>query len=111
MIFVTRPSHQMIRVMETDTLNDIKKKADKINPRRKEGKVAKAIESQTSKIPSDAFLWAAGTFMATSLALKLFRVNGLALFIGQWAAPMLLFGVYNKMVKQAGHDQDEPQPA
>jgi hypothetical protein len=97
--------------METDTLNDLKTKADKFNPKRKEGKVAKAIESQTSKIPSDAFLWTAGVAMAASLTLKLLKVNHLALFIGQWAAPMLLFGIYNKMVKQQGHDSEEPQAA
>lgn len=97
--------------METDPLNEVKKKADKINPKRKEGKVAKAIESQTARIPSDVFLWASAGIMATSLTLKLFKVNHLALFIGQWAAPLLLFGVYNKMVKQKGHDQEEPNAA
>lgn len=97
--------------METDTLNEVNKKADKINPKRKEGKVAKAIESQTARIPSDVFLWASAGIMATSLTLKLFKVNHLALFIGQWAAPLLLFGVYNKMVKQRGHDQEEPKAA
>lgn len=97
--------------METDPLNEVKKKADKINPKRKEGKVAKAIESQTARIPSDVFLWASAGIMATSLTLKLFKVNHLALFIGQWAAPLLLFGVYNKMVKQRGHDQEEPKAA
>lgn len=29
------------------------------NPEHKEGKVAKAIEEQTAKLPSDLFLWAA----------------------------------------------------
>jgi len=33
------------------------------------------------------------------------------LFIGQWAAPVLLMGVYNKLVKQQGHDWDDAQPA
>jgi hypothetical protein len=97
--------------METDTLNDLKTKADRINPKRKEGKVAKAIESQTSRLPSDAFLWAAGAAMTTSLVLKLMKVNNTALFVGQWAAPLLLFGIYNKMVKQQGHDQEEPDAA
>lgn len=35
-----------------------------------EGKVTKAIENQTSKIPSDAFLWAAIASMGVSLTLK-----------------------------------------
>ena len=29
-----------------------------------------------------------------------------ALWVGQWAAPFLLLGVYNKIVKVAGHDKE-----
>jgi hypothetical protein len=36
----------------------------------REGGVAKAIESQTAKSPSDLFLWAAFGSMAGSLALR-----------------------------------------
>ena len=98
--------------METDTItNELKSKANSMNPKRKEGKIAKAIESQTSRLPSDLFLWGAGAAMATSLTLKLMKVNNIALFVGQWAAPLLLFGIYNKMVKQLGHDQEDPEPA
>ncbi len=98
--------------MNTDTLTDeVRTAGSSINPKRREGKLAKAIESQTSKVPSDAFLWAAAGMMATSLTLKLLKINHLSLFIGQWAAPLLLFGVYNKMVKQQGHDQEEPEAA
>lgn len=96
--------------MDTQTLtNDVKNKAAAINPRRKEGKVAKAIESQTSRLPSDFFLWTATTAMAASLTMRIMKKNNLALFIGQWAAPLLLFGVYNKLVKQGGHDQEDTQ--
>jgi hypothetical protein len=28
---------------------------------------------------------------------------------GQWAAPFLLFGLYNKLVKVTGHDRDSNQ--
>jgi len=72
-----------------------------------EGKVATAIEEQTAKIPSDVFLWAALGSMAVSLTLKLFKdKQHSALFVGQWAAPFLLLGVYNKLVKLEGHDKD-----
>ena len=97
--------------MESETINQIKSKAASINPNRREGKVAKAIEAQTSRIPSDVFLWTAGAAMATSLTLKVLKQDKLALFIGQWAAPVLLMGVYNKLVKQQGHDWDDAQPA
>tara|TARA_Y100000815_G_scaffold163909_1_gene148759 strand:+ start:80982 stop:81332 length:351 start_codon:yes stop_codon:yes gene_type:complete len=71
-----------------------------------EGKVAKAIESQTSKLPSDTFLWAALGSMAVSATLKIFGKDKSALFVGQWAAPFLLLGVYNKIVKVEGHDKE-----
>lgn len=74
---------------------------------QKEGQVAKTIEHETAKIPSDVFLWSALAFMGVSLVLKLSKKNDLALFIGQWPAPLLLFGVYNKIVKTQGSDQDD----
>ncbi|RVU00848.1 hypothetical protein EOD41_09430 [Mucilaginibacter limnophilus] len=73
------------------------------NP-RSEGKVAKAIEEQTSKLPSDVFLWASLASMGVSLTLKCFGKNHTALFVGQWAAPFLLLGIYNKIVKVEGSD-------
>jgi hypothetical protein len=78
-----------------------------VNPEHKEGKVARAIEEQTAKLPSDAFLWAAVGAMAFSLTLKLMKNDETALFIGQWPAPFLLFGIYNKLVKQEGHDKKD----
>lgn len=89
---------------------DLKKKAASYNPAKREGKIAKTIESQTSRLPSDTFLWASVTTMATSLTLKLLKRDHLALFVGQWAAPFLLFGIYNKLVKLEGHDAIEKAP-
>ena len=73
----------------------------------KEGPVAKAIETQTAKLPSDIFLWASIGAMAVALALQLSNKKEKSLFFGQWAAPFLLLGVYNKMVKQQGHDSTD----
>jgi len=72
-----------------------------------EGKIAKTIEEQTAKVPSDVFLWAALGSMATSATLKCLGKNHTALFVGQWAAPFLLLGIYNKIVKTEGHDQTD----
>lgn len=83
-----------------------KTKAATLNPTHKEGKVAKAIEEQTAKLPSDLFLWASVTTMAASLTLKLLKKDHLSLFIGQWAPSFLLFGIYNKLVKLEGHDKE-----
>jgi hypothetical protein len=70
----------------------------------KEGEVAKTIENQTAKIPSDVYLWSALGSMGVSLTLKIIKQDHLALFVGQWAAPFLLLGVYNKIVKVEGND-------
>jgi len=74
-----------------------------------EGDVAKTIERQTAKLPSDVFLWAAIGSMAVSATLKLCGRKHDALFVGQWAAPFLLFGIYNKIVKVAGHDDSDSE--
>lgn len=74
------------------------------NPEHSEGPVATAIEEQTAKLPSDIFLWAALGSMAVSLFLQAQGDRDRSLFVGQWAAPFLLLGVYNKLVKLEGHD-------
>jgi len=76
------------------------------NQEHKEGKVASAIEEQTAKLPSDVFLWASLASMGVSLTLKCLGHRHNALFVGQWAAPFLLLGIYNKIVKTEGHDQN-----
>jgi hypothetical protein len=70
-----------------------------------EGRVARAIESQTSKLPSDTFLWAAVGAIAGSLTLQLMDKPKGSLFVGQWAPTLLILGLYNKLVKQLGHDR------
>lgn len=104
-VLATGWSNQKRKFMD----NMIKKAVDQVadNNEHREGGLAKPIEEQTAKLPSDTFLWASITAMAASLTLKLMGRNHTALFIGQWAAPFLLFGVYNKIVKVAGHDKEE----
>ena len=46
------------------TATKMKNIAAGVNPEHKEGKVARAIEEQTAKLPSDTFLWAAIGAMA-----------------------------------------------
>lgn len=70
----------------------------------KEGETTKAIENQTAKLPSKLFLCAALTSMGASLVLKCLGKKHTALFVGQWAAPFLILGTYNKIVKTEGHD-------
>lgn len=74
------------------------------NPAHREGNVAKAIEQQTAKLPSDLFLWSALTSMGVSLYFQAKGDRDRSLFIGQWAAPFLLLGLYNKLVKLEGSE-------
>jgi hypothetical protein len=76
---------------------------------RQEGRVAKAIEKQTSKMPSDWFLWAAVGAIATSFVLQSTHHKERSLFIGQWVPTLLVLGLYNKIVKVAGSDSTERQ--
>ena len=73
-------------------------------PQHEEGVVARTIENQTAKLPSDTFLWLAGASIATSLTLKIMGKDHQALFVGQWAPTFLILGLYNKLVKVAGSD-------
>jgi hypothetical protein len=70
-----------------------------------EGVVARTIEEQTAKLPSDIFLWAALGAIGVSALLQVSGKQKVSLFVGQWVAPFLLLGVYNKIVKVAGNDQ------
>lgn len=69
-----------------------------------EGRVARAIETQTAKLPSDAFLWAAGGSMIGSLVLQALGHPRKSLFVGQWAPTLLILGLYNKLVKIHGSE-------
>jgi hypothetical protein len=70
-----------------------------------EGTVARTLEQQTAKLPSDVFLWAAVGSMGTSALLQIMGKKKASLFVGEWVAPFLLFGVYNKIVKVAGSER------
>src|SRR5579863_4648685 len=63
-----------------------------------------AIEKTTSKIPTSAYLVLALGAMAVSATLQAWNKKHESMFVGQWAAPFLLLGIYNKLVKQHGSD-------
>jgi hypothetical protein len=71
----------------------------------REGLVARSIEQQTAKLPSDLFLWAAFGSIAGSLAFNMSKKAHAALFVGQWAPTFLLLGIYNKLVKLHGSER------
>ena len=69
-----------------------------------EGAIARIIEEQTAKLPSDVFLWAAGGSIIGSLALNMMGEEHKSLFVGQWAPTFLILGLYNKLVKLHGSE-------
>ena len=70
----------------------------------REGPVARSIEQQTAKLPSDLFLWAAFGSIAASLILQFTGNDKKAIFVGHWAPTFLCLGIYNKMVKLHGSE-------
>jgi len=87
--------------------NNRKSQASVPDTEHTEGEVAKAIEEQTAKLPSDIFLWGAMGTMIAAISLVATGKKHTGLLVGQFVAPILLLGVYNKLVKQQGHDKIE----
>lgn len=69
-----------------------------------EDQLTASIEKYTAQIPSSVYLGAALGSMAVSVAFKIAKKTDMALFIGQWAAPFLILGIYNKLIKIHGSD-------
>jgi hypothetical protein len=71
---------------------------------QREGRIARSIEQQTAKLPSDTFLWAALGSIGGSLLLMALGQEKRANFVGQWAPTFLILGLYNKLVKLHGSE-------
>lgn len=88
------------------TMSELKQNSDSQEVQEhSEGKVARTIEEQTAKLPSDLWLWAAFAAIGGAMILHSQGKREDGLFVGQWVGPLLLFGVYNKLVKIAGYDR------
>jgi hypothetical protein len=70
----------------------------------REGAVARSIEQQTAKLPSDTFLWGALASIGVSLFFQIRGDERKANFVGHWAPTFLLLGLYNKLVKLHGSE-------
>lgn len=77
----------------------------------REGPIAKGLEHQTAKIPSDVWLWAAFASIGAALGFQIAGKEHQANFLGHWAPTFLLLGVYNKLVKLHGSDALEHRRA
>ncbi len=67
-----------------------------------EGSVTRVVEHQAAKVPSDVFLFVALAAMGVSFLLEVSDRRRLSRFIGMWPAPLLIMGVYVKLVKVLG---------
>ena len=74
------------------------------NNQPQEGNATVAVEKKTSKIPSMVYLSAGLGALALSACMMFRGRKSAALLVGQWAAPLLIMGLYNKLVKTEGHD-------
>jgi hypothetical protein len=92
---------------ETSGMNTTNIRTDFTGTRHPEGTLAKAIEQQTSKLPSDTFLWLAVASIGLSLGLRLSGRRDQSLFVGHWAPTILLLGLYNKLVKLFGSEAQD----
>lgn len=70
----------------------------------KEGKLTKAVENRTAKLPSILFLGAGLGMTALSVALMCMKKKHASLLVGQWSSPLLIMGLYDKIVKTEGND-------
>jgi hypothetical protein len=69
-----------------------------------EDQLTAMLEGYSARWPTSLFLAAAFGSIVSSLVLKSQRKDNLAIFVGQWVAPLLILGLYNKTVKQHGSD-------
>lgn len=75
-----------------------------LHNKAKEGKATAAVEKRTSRVPSMIYLIAGLSALASSSCMMFRGKKSKALLVGQWAAPLLIMGLYNKVVKTEGHD-------
>jgi len=64
-----------------------------------EDSFTRIVEHQTARVPSSSFLAASIASMVLSVALELSGHQRWSQFVGMWVAPLLLMGIYNKLVK------------
>ncbi len=67
-------------------------------------RLTRMIEEQTSKVPSDAFLWAAGAAIVGSLVLHVMNRREHSNFVGQWVPTLVALGLYSKLARKLGYD-------
>jgi hypothetical protein len=70
-------------------------------------KIVRDFEAQQTKRPTNMFLWTSVGALSVALILKLSRKKNMSAFISQWATPLLLYFICNKLVKEVGKTEKE----
>lgn len=74
-----------------------------------EGRIARGIERQTSRIPSDVFLWSALSVLGLGFLMQLRERRDSGIMVSQLAPVLLILGLYNKLVKIGGHERKQQE--
>jgi len=85
-----------------DTTQFAKKTLNKFNSVSKDyswEKVAKTIEKETTSLSSELFLLAVLSCLGASAILRVVGLRSLGQFVGQVATPVLIMGLYSKILK------------
>lgn len=85
-----------------DTTQFAKKALNKFNSVSKDyswEKVAKTIEKETTSLSSELFLLAGLSCLGASALLRVVGLRSLGQFVGQVATPVLIMGLYSKILK------------
>jgi hypothetical protein len=77
------------------------------NSKLNEGTFAEAIENETSKMTPDLIFWAALGGVVLSIGLRYAGKKKASKLVSQWATPILLMGLYNKVFKAENHGKDD----
>ena len=75
-----------------------------MNAKSHEGTITVAVENRTSRVPSIAYRIGGVSALALSTGLMLCGRRRASIVVGQLASPLLIMGLYNKLVKTQGHD-------
>jgi hypothetical protein len=68
----------------------------------RESSLTRLLEQQAAKVPSDVFLFSSLCALAAAAAADLAHRERLGRWFGLWVTPLLVMGVYTKMVKTFG---------
>ena len=82
--------------------DDVYEPAPVLRDEHGEPTITRLLEQQAARVPSHWFLTASFAAMATSFGLELAGRRRWSRFVGMWVSPLLITGVYNKLVKAFG---------